>query len=364
MEMRVLGTTGLTVSKFCLGAGMFGAFGNRDHDDCVRIVHAALDAGINFVDTSDVYSYGESEEILAKALKGRRQDVVLATKFGLPMSDKPNRAGGSKRWIIQECETSLKRLGTDYIDIYQMHRPDPGAELDDTMGALSDLVRQGKIRLFGSSTFPAELIVEAQWTAERRGRERFRTEQPPYSIFARRIEADVLPTSQRYGMGVLVWSPLAQGWLSGKYRRGQRPNDVHRGNLQPHLFDASKPDVARKYEAIEALGRIASEAGISLMHMALAFVCRHPAVTCAILGPRTMEHLTGALAGADVSLSDEVMDAIDAVVAPGTNVSRDDDGYVAPAVADKSLRRRAGAAKTPMVTTNATERLRQQFAKD
>lgn len=338
--MRVLGRTGVSVSKFCFGAGMFGYFGNTDEAECARMVDRALDAGITYFDTSDVYSHGESETILGKALKGKRDDVVLATKFSLPMTDNPNHRGNSRRWIMKAVEDSLTRLGTDYIDLYQVHRPDVTADIDETLGALSDLVRQGKVRMIGSSTFPAEQIVEAQWCAERRMRERFVTEQPPYSIFARRIEADILPTCQRYGMGVVVWSPLSQGWLTGKWRRGATPNDTQRQNLQPHLYQMDRPENQVKLDLIEKLEVVAKEAGISLMHMAIAFVCTHPAVTSAIIGPRTFEQLEGLLDGADVVLGDDVLDAIDAIVAPGTNISSDDDGYVAPEIADASLRRR------------------------
>lgn len=345
MEMRVLGRSGVSVSKLCFGAGMFGYFGNSDEAECARMVHKALDAGINYFDTSDVYSHGESETILGKALKGIRDEVVLATKFSLPMSDDPNHRGNSRRWIIREVEASLKRLGTDYIDLYQVHRPDVTADIDETLGALSDLVRAGKVRLLGSSTFPAEQIVEAQWVAERRNRERFRVEQPPYSIFARRIEADVLPTCQRYGMGVVVWSPLSQGWLTGKWRKDSPPNDTHRQNLQPHLYDMTRADNQQKLELIEQLDAVAREAGISLLHMAIAFTVAHPAVTSAIIGPRTFEQLEGLLDGADVVLGDDVLDAIDAIVAPGTTISHDDDGYVAPEIADSSLRRRRAGSE-------------------
>ncbi len=340
MEMRVLGRTGVSVSKLCFGAGMFGYFGNEDAAECARMVDRAIDAGINYFDTSDVYSHGESETLLGKALKGKRDEVVLATKFSLPMTDDLNQRGSSRRWIVREVEASLKRLDTDYIDLYQVHRPDASTDIDETLGALSDLVRAGKVRMLGSSTFPAEQIVEAQWVAQRRGRERFRVEQPPYSIFARRIEADILPTCQRYGMGVVVWSPLSQGWLTGKWRRDAPPNDTNRQNLQPHLYDMSRPDNQRKLDLIEQLDAVASEAGISLMHMAIAFTCAHPAVTSAIIGPRTFDQLEGLLAGAEVELGDDLLDAIDAIVPPGVTVSRDDDGYVAPEIADKTLRRR------------------------
>lgn len=364
MRLRTLGTTGLQVSSLCLGAGMFGKFGNADHGDCERIIHAALEGGLNFIDTSDVYSFGESETILGKALRGRRDDVILATKFGLPVSDRPNRSGGSRHWIMREVETSLRRLNTDYIDLYQMHRPDPTTDLDDTLGALTDLVRQGKIRMFGCSTFPAEMLADAHWRASVRGFDRFRTEQPPYSLFARRIEADVLPACQRYGMGVLVWSPLAQGWLSGKYRRGKAPEGVHRANLQPQLFDDRHVDTARKYDAIEALLEIANAAGLSMLELALGFVLQHPAVTSAIIGPRTMDHLVGLLASADAELSDEVLDRIDEIVPPGTSISREDDGYVPPAIADKWLRRRIRREEQPVVISGRTDRLREMFGSD
>src|SRR5689334_16598672 len=219
MEFRPLGRTGVQVSPLCLGTMLFGAWGNPDHDDSIRIIHRALDAGINFVDTADVYAAGESEEIVGRALEGRRDDIVLATKFHGSMGDDPNRKGSSRRWIVREVEDSLRRLRTDWIDLYQVHRPEPDTDVDETLGALTDLVRAGKIRYFGSSTFPAHAIVEAQWVAERRGRERFVTKQPPYSILVRGIEGDVLPVCQQYGIGVLTWSPLAGGWLSGKYRK-------------------------------------------------------------------------------------------------------------------------------------------------
>jgi len=173
MEMRTLGSTGVQVSPLCLGAMMFGAWGNPDHEESTRIIHRALDAGINFIDTADVYSGGESEEIVGRALAGGRRDgVVVATKVHFPMGDGPNRGGNSRRWIMQEVETSLRRLQTDWIDLYQIHRPDPSCDIDETLGALSDLVHAGKIRSFGHSTFPASQIVEAQWAAQRRGRER------------------------------------------------------------------------------------------------------------------------------------------------------------------------------------------------
>jgi aryl-alcohol dehydrogenase-like predicted oxidoreductase len=339
MERTTLGRTGIQVSRYCLGAMMFGAWGNRDHDDCVRIIHHALDSGINFIDTADVYSGGESEEIVAKALKGRRDDVVLATKFVAPMSEDPNHRGASRRWIMQEVENSLRRLGTDYIDLYQAHRPDPTVDLDDTLGALSDLVRQGKVRVIGSSTYPAELIVEAQWVAERRGRERFQCEQPPYSIFARGIETAVLPTCQKYGMGVIPWSPLAGGWLTGKYRKGDPAPTSGRAARIPDRFDFEKPENQRKLDLVEELLKLASDAGVSLTHLAMAFVLEHPGVSSAIIGPRTMEQLTDVLDGADVKLTNEVLDRIDELVPPGTNINEADAGWQPPGLSRRARRR-------------------------
>jgi aryl-alcohol dehydrogenase-like predicted oxidoreductase len=340
MEYRNLGTTGVQVSPLCLGAMMFGAWGNPDHDESVRIIHRALDAGINFIDTADVYSRGESEEIVAKALAGgRREHVVLATKVHGSMGDDPNQFGNSRRWIVQEVENSLRRLKTDWIDLYQIHRPEPDTDIDETLGALSDLIRQGKVRSIGSSTFPASAIVEAQWTAERRGRERFTCEQPPYSMLVRGVEADVLPTCRRYGMGVIPWSPLAGGWLSGRWRKGQEPPTSTRADRLPARYDLSTPANRRKLEAADALARLAEEAGISLIEMALAFVIRHPAVTSAIIGPRTMEHLESQLKAFDVTLSDEVLDRIDEIVPPGTNVNPADGGYPNPGLEPAARRR-------------------------
>jgi aryl-alcohol dehydrogenase-like predicted oxidoreductase len=347
MRMRTLGGTGIKVSPYCLGAMMFGAWGNPDHDEGVRIIHAALDAGINFVDTADVYSGGESEEIVGQALRGRRDQVVLATKANGSMGQDPNMSGNSRRWIIREVDNSLRRLQTDYIDLYQMHRPDPSTDIDETLSALSDLIRAGKIRAAGSSTFPAEEIVEAQWVAERRGRERFRCEQPPYSIFARGVETAVLPTCARYGMGVITWSPLAGGWLSGKFRRDS-DIDMSSGRAQriPRRFDPSLPGNARKLELVEELVKVAADAGTSLVHLALAFVVAHPAVTSAIIGPRTMDQLQDLLAAADVTLNDEVLDRIDAIVPPGVTLNDADAGWAPPALTDPSQRRRPEAERS------------------
>jgi aryl-alcohol dehydrogenase-like predicted oxidoreductase len=346
MEMRTLGGTGIKVSPLCFGAMMLGAWGNPDHDECVRIVHAALGAGINFIDTADVYSGGESEEIVGKALAGGRRDgVILATKVHAPMGADPNMTGNSRRWIMREVESSLKRLKTDWIDLYQIHRPDPTCDIDDTLGALSDLVHEGKVRALGCSTFPADLIVEAHWVAERRGRERFECEQPPYSILARAVEAAVLPACQRYGMGVIVWSPLNGGWLTGRYRKHAAMPEGGRASRVPDRFSPSRPEVAAKLEVIESLVDEANKAEVTLTHLALAFALTHPAVTSAIIGPRTMEQMTGTLGALEVALSDETLDRIDAIVAPGTSIDPSDAGWMPPPVADAWRRRRPRATR-------------------
>ncbi|MFJ6849170.1 aldo/keto reductase [Streptomyces sp. NPDC091271] len=334
MQYRTLGRTGIKVSPYCLGAMMFGAVGNPDHGESVRIIHRALDAGVNFVDTADFYSHGESEEIVGKALKGRRDDVVLATKAHLPMGDDPNRRGNSRRWLVRALEDSLRRLGTDHVDLFQVHRPDPDTDVEETLSALTDLVRAGKVRNIGGSTFPASDIVEAQWVSDRRGLERFRTEQPPYSILNRGIEREVLPACERYGMGALVWSPLAGGLLTGRYRKGETA-DTHRAGFGfKHLGDE------RRLDAVEQLIPVAQDAEMSLTHMATAFAIAHPAVTSAIIGPRTMDHLDDLLAGAETVLDDETLDRIDAIVPPGTDIGRLDMDYDPPAIQQARLRRR------------------------
>jgi aryl-alcohol dehydrogenase-like predicted oxidoreductase len=326
MEYRPLGRTGVQVSKLCLGTMMFGAWGNSDHDDSIRIIHAALDAGINFVDTADVYSAGESEEILGKALKGRRDNIVLATKFFMPMGEDPNQRGGSRRWIITEVENSLKRLDTDWIDLYQVHRRDPETDVEETLSALTDLVQQGKVRYTGSSSYSAGEIVEAQWTAHARNLQRFRTEQPPYSLLVRGIELDVLPTARRHGMGILTYSPLAGGWLSGRWSAEATPTSPARQRLVAR-FDMTLPENQRKLQATEALGALAEEAGLPLIELAIAFVLNHPAVTSAIIGPRTMEQLDSQLPSADVALDATLLDRIDAIVRPGVNINPADMSY-------------------------------------
>jgi aryl-alcohol dehydrogenase-like predicted oxidoreductase len=341
MEMRTLGSTGVQVSPLCLGAMMFGAWGNPDHDESTRIIHRALDAGINFIDTADVYSGGESEEIVGRALAGgRRDDVVVATKVHFPMGDGPNRSGNSRRWIMQEVEASLRRLQTDWIDLYQIHRPDLSCDIDETLGALSDLVHAGKIRSFGHSTFPASQIVEAQWAAQRRGRERFVSEQPPYSMLVRGIETEVLPVCADYRMGVITWSPLAGGWLSGRWRKGQEAPESTRAERLPQRYDLSVPGNQEKLDAADGLAILAEKAGISLVHMAIAFVIQHPAVTSAIIGPRTMEQLVSQLGAADLVLDDDLLDQIDDVVPPGTNLNASDNGWLPPSIVDPAQRRR------------------------
>ncbi|TDX02917.1 aldo/keto reductase [Kribbella sp. VKM Ac-2566] len=329
MHYRTLGRTGIKVSPYALGAMMFGAVGNDDRGESIRIIHKALDAGINFVDTADMYSYGGSEEIVGEALKGRREHVVLATKSHLPMGDDPNERGNSRRWIMTAVENSLRRLQTDYIDLFQMHRPDPETDIEETLSALTDLIRSGKVRAIGTSTMPASELVESHWVAERRGLERFRTEQPPYSILNRGIEREVLPVVQKYGMGALVWSPLAGGQLTGR-----APSDLRRTAMFRHMSDQRRLDV------VEQLVPVADAAGLKLTHLAMAFAIAHPAVTSAIIGPRTMEHLDDALAGVDVVLGDDVLDQIDKIVPPGTDVGRLDMDYDTPAILNPGLRRR------------------------
>ena len=342
MRYRTLGGTGIEVSVHCLGAMMFGEIGNPDPEDCARIVHTALDHGVNFVDTADMYSNGESEEIVGKALRGRRDDVVLATKVHFPMGEGPNRGGNSRRWIVKAVEDSLRRLQTDWIDLYQIHRPDPKTDVEETLAALTDLVRAGKIRAFGTSAFRPQEIVEAYHVADRRGLYRFRTEQPPYSILTRGIEASVLPETRRLGMGVLTWSPLAFGFLSGKYRKGA-PVDMtdRRPSFQPSRFDPELPANAAKYEAVEKLVALADDLGCTLPQLAVAFVVAHPGVTSAILGPRTGRQLEDLLKGADLLLDDAALDRIDEIVPPGVDLYDPTAGYsTRPALANKALRRR------------------------
>jgi aryl-alcohol dehydrogenase-like predicted oxidoreductase len=339
MQHRPLGRTGVSVSQFCLGTMMFGSWGNPDHDESIRIIHAALDAGINFIDTADVYGAGESEEIVGKALAGRRDDVVLATKFHNPMGEDLNRRGNSRRWIMRAVEDSLRRLGTDWIDVYQVHRPDPGTDVEETLSALTDLVRQGKVRYLGSSTFPASQIVEAQVTARDRNLERFVTEQPPYSILVRGVEADVLPTCARHGMAVMSYSPLAGGWLSGRWRKDTGQQESSRAGRLPERFDLSNPYNQRKLDAVEELAHLAEQAGLTLIQLAIAFATSHPAITSPLIGPRTMEQLETQLAAADVVLSADVLDRIDEIVPPGITINPADSSFTNPALEPAARRR-------------------------
>jgi aryl-alcohol dehydrogenase-like predicted oxidoreductase len=347
MELRPLGRTGVKVSPLCLGAMMFGAWGNPDHDAGIAIIHRALDQGVNFIDTADVYSRGESEEIVGKALAGGRRDsVVLATKVYGVMGDDANQRGSSRRWIVREVEASLRRLGTDHIDLYQIHRPSADTDVEETLAALTDLVRAGKVRYVGSSTFPGSQIVEAQWIARDRNLVRFVTEQPPYSMLVRGIEADVLPTCQRHRMGVVSWSPLAGGWLSGRWRKDAPAPQSTRSARLPARYDLTLPGNQRKLEAADALARLADDTGHSLIHLAIAFVLRHPAITSAIIGPRTMEQLDSQLGAASVALDDGVLDRIDAIVPPGTNLNPADSGWENPALTPAARRERPKQATT------------------
>jgi aryl-alcohol dehydrogenase-like predicted oxidoreductase len=338
MKYRPLGRTGVHVSPLCLGAMMFGPWGNDDRADAVRIIHRALDAGINFIDTADVYSGGVSEDIVGQALAGRRDEVFLATKFFMPMDDDTNHRGGSRRWIIHEVEASLRRLKTDHIDLYQVHRPSPDMDVAETLGALSDLVHQGKVRYIGSSSYAGSQIVEAQWVSRERNLERFVTEQPPYSILVRGIEEDVLPTTLRHGMGTLTYSPLAGGWLSGRWRKGAASSPT--SSARPSArFDMSTPANQRKLDAVEDLALLAEEARLSLIEMAIAFAVNHPGVTSAIVGPRTMEQLESYLPAAELTLSPDVLDRIDQIVAPGVTLNPDDNSYGTHELAPANRRR-------------------------
>ena len=343
MEIRTFGRTGMQVSRYCLGAMMFGKMGNTDHGECVKIVHAALDAGINFIDTADAYSQGESEEILAKALKDRRDRVILATKCFFPTGRDVNEGGGSRRWIVRAVEESLRRLGTDTIDIYQLHRRDHRTDLEESLSALTDLQREGKIRAIGMSATPAETIVEAQWLAERRTLARVRSEQCNYSIFYRTAEASVFPTARRYGLGTMVYAPLNSGWLTGKYRRDTPPPEGSRGAggwAGTGRWDALREPVRRKYDLLEPLEKLAAVAGHSLTHLAMAFASEHPAVSAAIIGPRTLEQALDLLSGAELRLTSDVLDRIDELVPPGTQIDAKDINAPNPGLDDLDQRRR------------------------
>ncbi|SEE88127.1 aldo/keto reductase [Streptomyces sp. Ag109_O5-10] len=339
MQYRTLGRTGVQVSTLGLGAMNFGAIGRTTQEEATAIVDAALEAGINLIDTADMYGQGESEEMVGKAIAGRRDDIVLATKAGLPMGDERNHRGGSRRWLVTALENSLRRLGVDHVDLYQIHRWDPATSDEETLSALTDLQRAGKIRHFGSSTYPAYRIVQGQWAARVHGLSRYVTEQPSYSLLQRGVESHVLPVTEEYGMGVLAWSPLASGWLSGAVRRG-RPVTTSRATLAPDRFDLALPANQARLDAVERLAAVADGAGLTLIQLALGFVTAHPAVTSALIGPRTRDHLHSQLAAADTVLSADVLDAVDAIVAPGTDLAAHEKHDTPPALLDPALRRR------------------------
>ncbi|MGV9557358.1 aldo/keto reductase [Streptomyces sp. NPDC003401] len=339
MQYRTLGRTGVQVSTLALGAMNFGALGRTTQDEVTALVDTALEAGVNLIDTADVYSGGESEEMIGKAVAGRRDDVVLATKAGMPMGDGRNHRGGSRRWLVSALDASLRRLGVDHVDLYQIHRWDPDTGDEETLSALTDLQHAGKIRHFGSSTFPAHRIVQAQWAAREHHLGRYVTEQPSYSVLQRGVETHVLPVTEEYGLGVLVWSPLASGWLSGAVRAG-REITTSRSAFMPQRFDTALPANRARLDAVEQLAEIADGAGLTMIQLALGFVTAHPAVTAALIGPRTPEHLRAQLAAADTVLPADVLDAIDAVVAPGTDLAAHEKHDTPPALLDPSLRRR------------------------
>lgn len=337
---RVIGDSGIAVSPLCLGAMMLGPYGRVEKEDGVAIVQRAIDVGINFIDTADVYSAGVSEEIVGKAIRHCRDDIVLATKFTMPMSRRANESGHSRKWIFRAVEDSLRRLGTDYIDLYQAHRPDSSTGVDELLSTLTTLIQQGKVRIVGSSTFPAHSIVEAQWVAERRNRERFLCEQPPYSLLARGIERDVLPVAQQYGMGVITWGPLAGGWLSGRFHRGMAQPDAPRNRVNFARYDMTSSENQKKLGVVEAISELAKNAGLSMPHLSVAFALNHPAVTSVLIGPRTIEHLDGLIGAAGVTLSEDVLDELDAICPPGASFNMADAGYDPPAVTNPRLRRR------------------------
>jgi aryl-alcohol dehydrogenase-like predicted oxidoreductase len=330
METRSFGGTGLKVTPLCLGAMMFGAWGNRDHEDCIRIIDRALDAGINIIDTSNNYSDGESETIVGKALRGKRDQVVLATKVWAPYGPGANQRGLSRKAITEQVEQSLRRLQTDVIDLYQIHRPDPTTPLAETLSTLNDLVRQGKVRYLGCSTndregsslwekrLPAWQIVEALALADRHGWERFTSLQPPYSLLRRTMEVEHFPMTQHCGIGTLIWSPLEGGWLTGKYRRGQ-PNPGDSTRSRTWVGDVDQPKFARRIEVVERLAPQAAARGLSLAQFATAWVLRNPAVATVIIGPRTLAQLEDSLGAVDAQLSREDLALVDELVPPGTS---------------------------------------------
>ncbi|RYZ10085.1 MAG: aldo/keto reductase [Myxococcales bacterium] len=322
MIHRLLGRTGIRVSPLTLGAMMFG--GRAGPEESQRIIDRAIEAGINFIDTANVYSLGRSEEVVGDALRrnGHRHHVVLATKVHGNMHPDdgldPNQAGNSRRQIIEQAEASLRRLKTDYIDLYQIHRPDPGTAIDETLRALDDLVRSGKVRYIGSSTYAAWQVVESLWASKELGLNRFVTEQPPYNLLDRRIERELIPAATTYGLGLIPWSPLAGGFLSGKYRRqGQQPEG--RFSDRTHIRAASLLDNPRAFDAVEALDGVAKEKNVPLSQLALAWTVRQPGITSPIIGPRTLEQLEDNLLALNVTFTEAELKRIDSISPPGSH---------------------------------------------
>jgi aryl-alcohol dehydrogenase-like predicted oxidoreductase len=338
---RVLGRTGVRLSPLTLGTMNFGRW--QDEPESIRIIHAALDAGINAVDTADVYAQGQSEEIVGRAIKDRRDEIFLATKFHGQLGSSPLHAGNSRRWITRAVEDSLRRLDTDHLDLYQAHRPDPNTDLLETLQTLDGLIRAGKIRYYGTSTFPAHQQVQAHWLAEKHGLIAPHTEQLPYSLLIRGAERQVFPVTRAYGVGVLTYGPLAAGWLSGRYRVGAEQPESARAELIPGRFDITADRNRRKLVAADALAELAEEHGLSLVDLAIAFVLNHPAVTSAIIGPRTQDHLTDYVKAATVRLDDDILDRIDEIVDPGTQFTERDTGQDTPSLQPAALRRRSAS---------------------
>ena len=338
MEYRLLGRTGVSVSPLCLGAMMSGPWGSDDRADAIRVIHRALDAGINFAGTAGVYSGGVPEEITGEALRGRRDDVVLAAKFFVPMDDRPDHSGGSRKWIMQEAGNSLRRLKADYTDLYQVHRPGVTTDAGETLGALADLVRQGRVRCIGSSSYPASQIVGARWVSRERNLARFVTGQPPYSILVRGIGEDVLPAVPRYGTGTLVYSPLSGGWLAGRWREGA-PGTPASAARPGARFDMSTPANQRKLGVVEEVAVLAGRSGMTMTGLALAWAVSHPGVTSAIIGPRTMEQLESQFPSVRVTLDTEILDRVGELVAPGVTLNADDNSYGAAGLTPQGRRR-------------------------
>jgi aryl-alcohol dehydrogenase-like predicted oxidoreductase len=348
VEYRQLGDTDVRVSEYGLGTWMFGWEGNRNAGECTAMVHAALDAGINLIDTADAYSSGEAETIVGAAIAGRRTEIVLASKVGYPIAGQEGSGGLSRQWIMRGVEGSLRRLRTDHVDVYFLHRPDPSTPLEESLAALDDLVRSGKARLAGCSTFPAWEIAEGRCITSAGGLTPLRCEQPPYSIFVRSAERDVFPVARRYGMGIMAWSPLAGGWLTGKYRDGATPAGSRAARGRE--FDPENPRLVERYDlaatsnraktrAVDRLADLAAEAGLRLTGLALAFAASHPAVSSVLIGPRTLPQLEELLALTGSALDDSVLDRIDEIVPPGTVLNDADRGWDPPWMAPAERRR-------------------------